>query len=104
MAYRTTIALAAVAALGVASFSSQALAWRGGVGGVHAGVGWHGAGVYRGGAGWRGGYARRGWGPGWGVAAGVGAAALGAAAIGAAASPYYYNSAACGYYPYPACY
>jgi hypothetical protein len=103
MALRTTIALAAVAAIGVASFSSQALAWRGGVGrvgGVHAGVGWHGAGVYRGGAG----YARRGWGPGWGVAAGVGAAALGAAAIGAAASPYYYNSAACGYYPYPPSY
>ena len=110
MAYRTMIVLAATAALGVASFSTSALAWRGGVGGVHAGVGWHGAGVYRGGAGWRGGpgwhgaYARRGWGPGWGVAAGVGAAALGAAAIGAAASPYYYNSAACGYYPYPPCY
>ncbi|HEY1745685.1 MAG TPA: hypothetical protein VGG11_02820 [Xanthobacteraceae bacterium] len=114
MAYRTTIALAAIAALGVASFSTSAFAFRGGaggfhggVGGVHAGVGWRGAGVYRGGAGWHGGYARRGYGPGWGVAAGVGAAALGAAAIGAAASPYYnnyYNSAACGYYPYPACY
>jgi hypothetical protein len=40
-----------------------------------------------------------------GVGVGVGAAALGAAAVGAAvASPYYYNSAACGYYPYRACY
>ena len=116
MAHRTTIALAAIAAIGVASFSSEALAWRGGGAGFHGGVGYHGAGVYHGGAGyrgagavyhgnaWHGGYAHRGWGPGWGVAAGVGAAALGAAAIGAAASPYYYNSAACGYYPYPACY
>ena len=106
MAYRTVIALAAAAALGVVSFSSDAFAFRGGVGG-RGGVG-HGGAVYRGGA-WRGGvgrgaYAGRRWGPGWGVAAGVGAAAVGAAAIGAATSPYYYNSAACGYYPYPACY
>ena len=109
MAHRTTIALAAIAAIGVAGFSSEASAYRAGVGGFHGGVGYRGAGaVYHGnawhGGAWHGAYARRGWGPGWGVAAGVGAAALGAAAIGAAASPYYYNSAACGYYPYPPCY
>jgi hypothetical protein len=106
MAYRTMIVLAATAAIGVASFSSTAFAFRGG-GGFHGGVGRGGVGVhggiYRGGVG-HGAYARRGWGPGWGVGAAVGAAALGAAAIGAATSPYYYNSAACGYYPYPACY
>jgi hypothetical protein len=109
MAYRTIIVLAATAALGVASFSSDALAWRGGAGRVgvgRGGVGFHG-GAWRGGVG-HGVYAGRRWGPGWGVAAGVGAAAVGAAAIGAAATaPYYnnyYNSAACGYYPYPACY
>jgi len=103
MAYRTVIILAATAALGVASFSSDALAFRGGAG-VRGGVGGRGGGVYRGGAG-HGAYARRGWGPGVGVGVGVGAAALGAAAVGAAvASPYYYNSAACGYYPYRACY
>jgi hypothetical protein len=102
MAYRTIIVLAATAVLGVASFSSDAFAWRGGVGG-RGGVGYHG-GAWRGGVG-HGAYARRGWGPGVGVGVGVGAAALGAAAVGAAvASPYYYNSAACGYYPYPACY
>jgi hypothetical protein len=96
MAYRTIIVLAATAVLGVASFSSDAFAWRGGVGGR--------GGVYRGGVG-HGAYAGRRWGPGVGVGVGVGAAALGAAAVGAAvASPYYYNSAACGYYPYPACY
>jgi hypothetical protein len=100
MAYRTIIVLAATAVLGVASFSGDAFAWRGGVGG-RGGVGYHG-GAWRGGVG-HGAYARRGWGPGVGV--GLGAAALGAAAVGAAvASPYYYNSAACGYYPYPACY
>jgi hypothetical protein len=65
-------------------------------GGRVAGV-YHG-GVYRGGI-YRGGYG--GWRP--GVAAGVGAAAVGAAAIGAAAAGPYYNSAACGYYPYPPC-
>ena len=103
MAYRTVIILAATAALGVASFSSDAFAFRGGAG-VRGGVGGRGGGVYRGGAG-HGAYARRGWGPGVGVGVGVGAAALGAAAVGAAvASPYYYNSAACGYYPYRACY
>jgi hypothetical protein len=91
MTHRTTIVLAAIAALGVASFSSDALAWRGG-GVGRGGVGWHG--------GVRGAYARPGWRPGVGVAVGVGAAAVGAAA----AAPYYYNSAACGYYPYPACY
>jgi hypothetical protein len=36
-----------------------------------------------------------------GVAVGVGAAAVGAAI---AAPGYYYNSVACGYYPYPPCY
>jgi hypothetical protein len=29
---------------------------------------------------------------------------VGAAAVGAAAAGTYYNSAACGYYPYPPCY
>jgi hypothetical protein len=91
MAHRTTIVLAAIAAIGVASFSSDAFAWRGG-GVGRGGVGWHG--------GARGAYARPGWRPGVGVAVGVGAAAVGAAV----AAPYYYNSAACGYYPYPACY
>jgi hypothetical protein len=96
MAYRTMIVLAATAAIGVASFSSDAFAWRGGVG-YHGGAGW------RGGAGWHGAYARPGWRP--GVGAAVGAAAVGAAAVGAAAaSPYYYNRAACGYYPNPPCY
>jgi len=33
-----------------------------------------------------------------------GAAAVGAAAVGAAAAGTYYNSARCGYYPYPPCY
>jgi len=104
MAHRGIIALAAIAALGVASFSSDAFAWRGG-GVGRGGVGWHGGAGWHGRAGWRGAYARPGWRPGVGVGVGVGAAALGAAAIGAAAaSPYYYNSAACGYYPYPACY
>ena len=65
MAYRTMIVLAATAAIGVASFSSTAFAFRGG-GGFHGGVGRGGVGVhggiYRGGVG-HGAYARRGWGP-----------------------------------------
>lgn len=59
------------------------------MGGVRAG-GVHVGGVYRGGA-YRGAYVRRGMGVG---------AAVGAAMI----APRYYNSVACGYYPYPPCY
>jgi hypothetical protein len=87
MSYRTVISIAAAAILGIACVSTDALAYRGGVrvGGVHVG------GVYRGGA-----YrdVRR------GMGVGVGAAAVGAAMI----APRYYNSVACGYYPYPPCY
>ncbi len=104
MSHRTIISIAAAAILGVACVSTDALAYRGGfrggrVGGYHGGV--HRAGVYRGGV-YRGAYVRR------GVGVGVGAAAVGAAAVGgAAAAPYYnryYNSAGCGYPPYPPCY
>lgn len=98
MPYRTVVSLAAATVLALAGVSSQALAFRGGGhGGVHGGGAYHGghyhAGHYHGGA-----YAyRRGaWHPG---------AALGAAAVGAAiVAPSYYNSAACGYDPYPPCY
>jgi hypothetical protein len=93
MSYRTITALAAVAILGIACISTEALA-RGGaraggarVAGVH---GVHG-GVYRGGV-YRGSYVRR------GVGWGVGAAAVG---VGAAVTAPY---RACGYYPYPPCY
>ncbi len=120
MSYRSIISVAAVAILGFAFVSTDALARGGGgfhgggarVGGYHGGArvggyrggarvaGYHG-GVYRGGA-YRGAYVRRGYG------VGVGAAAVGAAAVGAAiASPYYYNyynPAQCGYAPYPPCY
>jgi hypothetical protein len=75
------ISIAATAILGIACVSTDALA-RGGraghAGGVHHGGVAHGA------------YVRR------GVAVGVGAAAVGATR--------YYNSNACGYYPYPPCY
>jgi hypothetical protein len=85
----------------VAMISTDALAYRGGVG--RAGVGRAGAyhgGAYRGGA-YRGGVyrgaaVRR------GVAVGVGAAAVGAAAYGAYGG--YYNTPRCGYHPYPPCY
>jgi hypothetical protein len=98
MSYRTIMSIAAAAILGIACVSTDALAYRGGGSRGGAGVGgFHGA--YRGGA-YRGAYARRGWGVGAGVGVGLGAAAVGAAI----AAPRYYNSAACGYYPYPACY
>jgi hypothetical protein len=87
MSYRTAISIAAAAIIGVACISTEALAYRGG---VRAG------GVYRGA--YRGGYARRG--VGLGVGVGLGAAAVGAAVV----APRYYNSAACGYYPYRPCY
>jgi hypothetical protein len=94
MSYRTVISIATAAILGIACVSTDALAYRGGVrvGGVRAG-GVHVGGVYRGGA-HRGAYVRR------GMGVGIGAAAVGAAMI----APRYYNSVACGYYPYPPCY
>lgn len=94
MSYRTVISIATGAILGIACVSTDALAYRGGVrvGGVRAG-GVHVGGVYRGGA-YRGAYVRR------GMGVGIGAAAVGAAMI----APRYYNSVACGYYPYPPCY
>lgn len=89
MSYRTVVSIAAVAMLGLACVSTDALAYRA----VYRGGGIHHAGVYRGG------YVRR------GVGVGVGAAAIGAAAVGAAVvAPRYYNSAVCGYYPNPPCY
>jgi len=89
MAYRTVISIAAATVIGIASVSTEAMAFRGGfhgggfrAGGFHAG-GARMGGVYRGGAYrggvYRGAYARRGW--------GVGAGAVGAAAVGAAAAP-----------------
>jgi hypothetical protein len=90
MAYRTIISVAAASILCIACVSTEALAYRGGrVSGIRAG-GVRVSGVYRGGA-YRGAYVRR----------GVG---IGAAAVGAAAGRTYYDSAACGYYPYPPCY
>ncbi len=91
MSFRTIVAAAAVVALGVASLSTEALAFRGGARGVYHG----GRGVYHGGYAYRRGYVRPG--------VGVGAAAAGAA-VGAAAAGAYYNRAACGYYPNPPCY
>jgi hypothetical protein len=91
MSSRIIVAAAAALVLGVASLSTEALAFRGGARGVYHGGG---RGVYHGG------YAyRRGYRPG----VGVGAAAAGAA-VGAAAAGAYYNSARCGYYPNPPCY
>jgi hypothetical protein len=81
MSYRTVVSIAAAAILGVACISTDALAYRG-----YRGGGYHGG--YRGGYGYR------------GVGVGLGAAAIGAAIV----APRYYNSTACGYYPYPACY
>jgi hypothetical protein len=97
MSYRTVTSVAAAAIFGIACISTDAFAFRGGARGGRVGaVGVHSAGVYNGGA-YRGGYGRRGW--------GVGAAAAGAAAVGAAvAAPSYYDSAQCGYSPYPPCY
>jgi hypothetical protein len=90
MSRRTLISLAASLIVGIAciaTISTDAFAYRRGVGRV--GV-YHG-GVYRGGV-YRGAAVRR------GVAVGVGAAAVGAAAAGA------YYAPRCGYYPYPPCY
>ena len=93
MSRRTLISLAASVIVGIAclaTISTDAFAYRRGVGVGRAGV-YHG-GVYRGGV-YRGAAVRR------GVAVGVGAAAVGAAAAGA-----YYAPPRCGYYPYPPCY
>ena len=99
MSRRTIISSAASVIVGIAciaTISTDALAYRAGVG--RAGVGragvYHG-GAYRGGV-YRGAAVRR------GVAVGVGAAAVGAAAAGAYGS--YYNTPRCGYQPYPPCY
>ena len=90
MSHRSVISIAASIIIGigcVATFSTDALAYRGGRVGVGR-VGVHHAGVYRA-------PVRRGVRA--GVAVGVGAAAAGA--YGAYRAP-----AQCGYYPYPACY
>src|ERR1700716_2455106 len=92
MSRRTLISLAASVIVGIAciaTISTDAFAYRRGVGVGRAGV-YHG-GVYRGGV-YRGAAVRR------GVAVGVGAAAVGAAAAGA------YGAYRCGYYPYRPCY
>ena len=91
MSSRTIVSLAASAILSIAriaTISTDAFAYRRGVGVGRAGV-YHG-GVYRAGV-YRGAAVRR------GVAVGVGAAAVGAAAAGA------YYAPRCGYYPYPPC-
>jgi hypothetical protein len=91
MSYRTIASVAAAALIGIACVSTDASARGGRVGDVHhAGGVRHAGGVHHGGA-----YVRR------GVAVGVGAAAVGAAAVGATR---YYNTTACGNYPYPPCY
>ena len=95
MSHRTLISLAATVIIGIASIatiSTDAFAYRRGVGRVGVGrAGVYHGGVYRGGV-YRGAALRR------GVAVGVGAAAVGAAAAGA------YYAPRCGYYPYPPCY
>jgi hypothetical protein len=91
MSRRTIVSLAASVIVGlacIATISTDAFAYRRGVGVGRAGV-YHG-GVYRGGA-YRGAAVRR------GVAVGVGAAAVGAGAYGA------YRGYHCGYYPNPPC-
>jgi len=96
MSRRTLISLAASVIVGIAciaTISTDAFAYRRGVGVGRAGV-YHGGvhrAVYRGGV-YRGAAVRR------GVAVGVGAAAVGAAAAGA------YYAPRCGYYPYAPCY
>ena len=95
MSRRTIVSLAASVIVGiacVATISTEAFAYRRGVGVGRVGV-YHG-GVYRGGV-YRGAAVRR------GVAVGVGAAAVGAAAAGAYGA---YGAPRCGYYPYPPCY
>lgn len=101
MPYRTLVSLTAATVLALAGASGQALAFRGGGhGGVHGGGAYHG-GAYHGGHYHGGAYAyRRGHGAYYRPGAAVGAAAVGAAI----AAPSYYNSAACGYDPYPPCY
>jgi hypothetical protein len=98
MSRRTIFSLTASVIIGIAcivTVSTDAFAYRRGVGvGVgRAGV-YHG-GVYRGGV-YRGAAVRR------GVAVGVGAAAAGAAAYGAYGA--YGGYRRCGYEPYPPCY
>jgi hypothetical protein len=91
MSRRTLISLAASAIVGtacIATISTDAFAYRRGVGVGRVGV--HHGGVYRGGV-YRGAAVRR------GVAVGVGAAAVGAGAAGA------YGAYRCGYYPNPPC-
>ena len=96
MSRRIIFSLAASAIIGIgclATISTDAFAYRAGVGraGVYRG-GVHRGAVYRGGV-YRGAAVRR------GVAVGVGAAAVGAyGAYGA------YNARRCGYYPYGPCY
>lgn len=93
MPRRTILSLAASAIIGIAciaTVSTDAFAYRRGVGVGRVGV--HHGGVYRGGV-YRGAAVRR------GVAVGVGAAAVGAAAYGA-----YGGYRRCGYEPYPPCY
>jgi hypothetical protein len=86
MSRRTIVSLTASVIIGIAciaTISTDAFAYRRGVGVGRAGV--HHGGVYRGAA------VRR------GVAVGVGAAAVGAGAAGA------YGAYRCGYYPYRPC-
>ncbi len=95
MPRRTIVSLTASAIIAIAciaTVSTDAFAYRRGVGVGRAGV--HHGGVYRGGV-YRGAAVRR------GVAVGVGAAAVGAAADGAYGA---YGSRRCGYEPYPPCY
>lgn len=92
MSHRSIISVAASVIIGiacVATVTTDAFAYRRGVGVGRAGV--HHGGAYRAGV-YRGAAVRR------GVAVGVGAAAVGAAAAGA------YYAPRCGYYPYPPCY
>jgi hypothetical protein len=102
MSRRTLISLAGSLVVGIAciaTISTDAFAYRRGVGVGRVGVGRIGVGrvggyrggIYRGGV-YRGAAVRR------GGAVGVGAAAVGAAAAGA------YYAPRCGYYPYPPCY
>jgi hypothetical protein len=97
MSRRALISLATSIVVGItciATISTDAFAYRRGVGVGRVGVGRVGVGrvgVYRGGV-YRGAAVRR------GVAVGVGAAAVGAAAAGA------YYAPRCGYYPYQPCY
>ena len=94
MSRRTIVSLAASVIVGIAciaTISTDAFAYRRGVGVGRAGV-YHG-GVYRGGA-YRGAAVRR------GGAVGVGAAAVGAGAYGAYGA---YRGYHCGYYPTPPC-